>query len=269
MQIDHLSWSRENTFAKCGQQYLYSYVEGIKRPPGVAQIRGQAPHRSIEADLGSKMKTGQLLPREQVQQIAVDHVNTAFKGEVSIDGEFEGMSIKEAKAVCQADVRLMAWEHHDRIAPEIDPTALELHVRVAFPELPVPYEGILDIIDAGEILRDTKTKRKAPEKNFAHTSEQLTVYWGLHSAYTHRPPRFLTHDVLWVTPGGKIDHKVQATERNADDWQVKIRRSLSFLGALEKEIFVPAPVDSWACSPRWCGYTGICPYYAGRPRPTS
>ena len=269
MKTEYLSWSRESTFEKCGQQYVYSYLEGLKLPPGVAQVRGQAPHRSSEADLKAKMTTGDLLPREEVGQNATDHISLAFKGEVSIDGEFQGLTVAQAKAVCGDDARKMAWRHHDKIAPDIIPTALELRLRVNFPELPVPYEGVIDLIDRDAIVRDLKTKRKSPDKGFADTSEQLTVYWGLFSAHYQRLPEGLAYDTVWVTEGGKVNHKVQPTTRTPADWQVKVRRSLRFIEALDREIFLPAPVDAWVCSPRWCGYTKRCPFYAGRPRPTS
>lgn len=269
MKTEYLSWSRESTNEKCGQQFIYAYIEKKKRPPGVAQVRGQGPHRSSEADLKAKLATGALLEREHVGQIATDHVNLAFLGEVAIDGEFEGCSVKEARTTCRDDARKMAWYHHDHVAPNVRPTALEIRVRANFPELPVPYVGVIDLVDSDTDVRDLKTKRKAPDKGFADTSEQLTVYWGLFSAWAKQPPKRLGHDVIWVTPGGKTDYRPQFTTRTPKDWAVRVRRSLRFIEALDREIFLPAPVDAWVCSPRWCGYTDICPYYRGRPRPTS
>lgn len=269
MELDHLSWSKENRFANCGQSFAYVYGEGLKRPPGVAQVRGLAPHRSSEADLKAKLERGTLLERENVAQIATDYIDEAFRGEVSIDGEFEGLSPKEAKNVAREDARKMAFWHHDNVAPAIVPTGLELRVRANFPELPIPYEGVIDVIDGEEDVRDLKTKRKSPNGDMAETSGQLTIYHGLFYALKLRPPARLAFDVLWVTPGGKTSGKALYTIRDDQDLAVHFLRTHAMLAAVEKEIFLPAPVDAWICNPRWCGFTDICPYYAGRNRPTS
>lgn len=269
MKVTRLSWSRESRYEKCGQQYVYIYEEKLKRPPGVALVRGMAPHRSAEADLKAKLEGGQLLHREAVAEVATGYVETAFRGEVLIDGEFEGLTVKQAKDRCRQDARKMAWWHHDHISPGIVPTAVELRVRATFPELPVPYEGVIDVIDRDAVVRDLKTKTKAPEKTLADTSEQLTVYWGLFSAWYKRAPTELALDVLWVTPTGDDKGKTLVTSRGPKDWTIRIARTLRFVEAVEREVFLPCAVDHWACSPRWCGYTDICPFYAGRPRPTT
>lgn len=269
MKIDHISWSKEERFQRCGHQFYLIYAEKLKRPPGVAQIRGIAPHRSVEADLKAKLEGGALLKREEVGQIATDYVDKAFKGEVSIDGEYLGLPVTTAREMAKGDAREMAWRHHDRIAPAIRPTALEVRVEANFPDLPIPYEGVIDIVDAERIVRDMKTKRKSPEASLADTSEQLTVYHGLFHAYFKRPPERLVLDVVWRTEKGKTNEKTLPTQRTDDDLRVKFRRTQRFLEALEKEIFLPAGVDDWICSERYCGFTDICPYFRGRPRPVT
>lgn len=269
MQLDHMSWSQDNTFEKCPQQYFFRYGEKLKRPPGVGQVRGQGPHHSVEADLTAKMQTGRLLEKEVVGEIAADHVTKAFRGEISIDGEFEGMKPSEALTVARDDARKMALYHHEHLAPAIQPTELEVRIRAQFPDYPIPYVGVIDLIDSDTAVQDLKTKRKAPEAAFAHSSGQLTVYWGLFSALKNRAPTELSFAVVWVTPGGKTNAKPMATTRDEHDFAARLRRSRTILKAIEAEIFVPTSESNWACSPRWCGYTDICPYFRGRPRPTS
>ena len=265
----YLSHSRESTFGLCGQQYLYRYEEKLTRPQAIGQVRGKGPHKSVEADLKAKLEEGHLLEREHVGQVATDYVDLQFKGELLLDGDFAEMPVKEAKQIVREDVRELAWLHHDQLAPSIEPTALEVRVEAEFPDLPVPYVGVIDVIDGGVVVRDTKTKRKAPEKAIADTSEQLTTYWGLYCAEKKRAPERLVFDVLWRTPSGKIDQRSVYTTRDEAAWQVKLARSRAILRALEAEIYLPAPVDHWICSPRWCEYTDVCPYYRGRPRPAS
>lgn len=270
MKIEHLSWSKENAFQRCGQQFAFLYGEQLRRPPGVGLVRGRAPHVALEADLKAKMESGALLERDEVVEIADAEVQRAFRGEVRVDGEYEGLSVKDAKHVVRTEARALAQTFHERTAPIIEPTGIELRIRAEFPEqLPVPYEGIIDVIDRGETVGDFKTSRKAPPKSAAHDSEQLTIYWGLFSAAYGRAPEHLALHQAWVTPAGNKGSGHQPTTRTERDLSIRFARSRRMLEAIEAEIFLPAPVDSWVCSKRWCGFTDVCPYFAGRERPRS
>jgi hypothetical protein len=56
----------------------------------------------------------------------------------------------------------------------------------------------------------------------------------------------------------KPKRQVLRSSRDERDLQVLVNRVNEFLRTIEAGIFLPAPVGSWQCSPRWCGYWSSC-----------
>lgn len=270
MKVESYSWSRYNRFETCGTQFQYIYCEKLKRPPGIALFRGRGVHAGAEVGLKTKM-AGQAPSLEAVKQAASDHLDAAFKGEFLVDGDYLGMSVADAKADVRNEVLATTEEHFRGLLPLIEPTAVE--VKVTLPPsdtLPAPFIGVLDTVDREVVVRDLKTKRKAPDGDFAETSGQLTTYALLFAALNGRYPEKVIGDFVWRTPGkGIVKSRSLESTRNRDDVAILVRRMQAQTIAIEKEIFLPAAVDSPLCAPKYCGYTDICPYFAGRPRPTT
>ena len=44
------------------------------------------------------------------------------------------------------------------------------------------------------------------------------------------------------------------------------RRANAAVAMIDKEVFLPAPEDSWVCSRKWCGYYDTCPFASGAKR---
>jgi len=270
MKLTRLSWSWINTLSTCGQQFVFRYIEKVVSPPGFAMIRGRAVDDAVNQNLTHKLETGSLLSAEQVTQSASDAFDAATKDGYAIDGEYEGMDRKVAFGIAKDEVVGLAGYHAMELAPSIDPTGIQLKVEVPPCEaLPVTLVGVLDLVD-GEVVRDLKTKRKAPPKDMADTSGQLTVYDLLYRALKGQPPAGLGLDVLWQTPERKErKHARLETQRSVKDLQVFVNRANAARRSIEAEIFLPAPTDHWVCTPRFCGYTAVCPYFASRSRPTT
>ena len=270
MKLEHLSWSRINSIDKCGYQYhLYRNLK-IVLAPGFAQTRGKVIHKPIEKNMLHKLKTGDLLPVEQVMQIASDEIDAAYKGPMTLDGDYAELTLEQARSRTKDEVVGLAKLHATDLAPVITPRDVEVKVTLEASEaLPVKLVGVIDLV-TDEGIRDTKTKAKAPPEMLAHESGQLSCYHLLHLAHYKTAPTQLGLDVLWRTPGkGICKSKTLWTTRDVKDLEVFIARANAALRAIEAEIFLPAPEDSWACTKKFCGYTEQCPYFAGRPRPTS
>lgn len=270
MKPPHLSWSQINTLARCGEQYRRRYVAKEKAPPGIALGRGTAVHKGVEANMIAKLETGKPLPVDAVLAQTADAFDAWADGEFVIDGEYTGMPVKMALSTAKDESVALAGEHTTAIAPEIIPTAIE--TRIELPPstlLPVKFVSILDLIDNGEVIRDTKTTRKSPQADAAHTSDQLTSQDLAFRALYRKNPLEACLDYVWRTEGGKVSHKTLRTDRTKADLMVFVRRANAVLAVIDAEIFLPAPVDSWACSKRFCGYTESCVYFRGRERPTT
>ena len=58
---DDLSPTKLGMLERCGLQYEFRYVKGLKLPPSSPLIVGSAAHRAAELDLKRKMEAGELL----------------------------------------------------------------------------------------------------------------------------------------------------------------------------------------------------------------
>ncbi len=82
----HLSISQLNMLSFCGEQYCRRYVLQEKIPPGISLLVGISVDDSVNANLGNKIATQELLPLEQVKNIARDTLNHEWdKGEIALD----------------------------------------------------------------------------------------------------------------------------------------------------------------------------------------
>jgi hypothetical protein len=256
---------------RCGEQYRRRYGEGERLPPGIALVRGKSVHSANERNLVQKLETGELLSVAEVRDLAADSFDKEVKGGgFVIDGEYAKMPVRKALDTAKDEAVDLSGLHAEQVAPSIQPTAIE--VRIELPPsqaLEVPFISILDVIDDGTKIRDTKTTRKSPPSEAAHLSDQLTSQDLAYRARYHREPEELSLDYLVRTPSGKLTPSRLTTHRSKADLGTFLRRAQAALRMIEAEVFLPAPQDAWVCSERWCGYTSTCPYYRGRSRPTT
>lgn len=284
MEMRQISVSKITTLEKCGMQAYFRYGEGLKLPPSIAMLRGRALDTPVDLDLRRKMETGELAGEDELRDTAATAVTRAFdqEDEVAPDPDYEGLAMREARDTLSNEVQALALHHHQRVAPTIHPVDLQVRWEVEPSEaLPAKFVGVLDIVDqqpggfgaGGPVIRDTKSKRKAPNSDDAEDSLQLSAYDLLHRARYGRPSAAQTLDYLWRTPGGKLGYKPLTTTRSLDDLSAFVARANRALEAFRAEVFVPAPEDSWVCSKRWCGYHpdngGPCPFARRRSRPRS
>ncbi len=252
----HLSKSQLGMLFRCGIQYEYAYVKGERRPPGIAALRGRAAHTAIEADLRSKQATGELLPDEQIRDLARDAVHDAFaRDDVTLhpeDGE-----PKKARAATVDEAVKCAAAHHEQRAPEIEPIWIERPFRIEIPGIAHDLRGYIDLQEANSIT-DTKTSAKPPKKDAADVSEQLTLY-ALAAFVLDKTLPAVALDTITVGKRGTTVAR-QESVRTRDDLDVELRRIARASAVIEKGAFVPTNPDNWCCSARWCGWHSVCPY---------
>jgi hypothetical protein len=242
---------------KCGLQYEFRYVRGIKRPPGVALVIGKGAHGAIEADLGKKIETGELLADDAIADYARDATEAEWKKETpkpEDDGEPADLGGAVDMAIALAEL------HHREVAPGLEPIAVERGFTLAMPDFPFDFTGYIDVEEKGRV-RDVKTAGKAPASDAADTSEQLTAY-SLEATVRGAPAAEVVLDVLVKT---KVPRVVTLrSERTADDHRRFLRKLEMAARVIKAGAFLPAPKvpGVWWCSQKHCGYWDMCP--AGR-----
>ena len=113
-----LSASSLNTFLRCGRQWMYAYVEGVKARPSLRASRGIAVHSAVEVNMRQKMTTEQDLPLAEVVDAFSDNYD-----QVIADG-YEARPDETAGSVKDAGVALTKL-HHKQVAPTIQPVLVE------------------------------------------------------------------------------------------------------------------------------------------------
>jgi len=251
---DHISPSQIDMMLKCGQQYKFRYLEGIKSAPGFALIVGSGTHDGVEYDLTKKLNTGELATIEEISDAAADSVRERFKKEdvQCKDGESAGVAVDQAVQLCGV--------HHSDLAPTLNPEALELELRIEVDGYPVGFLGYADIVEKGGVVRDIKTSASKKQQKFIDTSLQITYYDWAYETLMEAALAELRFDVLVKTK----KPYVQLMETTRDDsHRIKfLHYAESLIESVERGVFHPAVPGDWLCSEKFCGYWSRCKYGA-------
>lgn len=257
-----LSFSALNMYAKCGTQYEFRYVRGLKIPPAAAMIVGSSIDDSSGADLTAKKDAGHLLKSDEVTDIARDAVNRRWEQGVLLDEEERdrGESIVKSESV-DAATRL-AGCHHADAAPAIEPVAIQRFWRLEVPAVSLAITGIIDVQEPAAV-RDTKTTAKSPAAGEADKSLQLSMYALAVKRIDGALPETVALDYLVNLKGGP-KYVPQVSQRREQDLTPLLHRIRSTADGIRAGNFPPASPDAWWCSKAMCGYWHLCPYAAKR-----
>lgn len=262
--MSHLSPSQIAMFKKCPRQWAYVYLEGRRVPPSGAQHLGSSFHRSAEAHNVHKVATKTDLPVDEVE----DRYSAAFKAVPESEIAWEDESPKRLYDDGAQMVRLFGATS----AKEIQPTHVEQKVLIPLEsEEPLPpLLTVLDVVDDRSRVIDYKTKSRAAPADEAANSEQLSAYAIAHrSAFGAFPSALLLE--VFVRPqktrptGFRDTQTTTRGDAQADAYLQDLRAVASQIEHGRRTGLFPfAPADSWACSPKFCGFYAICAGGASR-----
>ncbi len=264
--MKHYSPSQLNMFRKCAAQYYFRYVEGIKSPPTAAltlggavdtAITGTNPDKdklAIVGDLSNKMAEGELCSEKDVDDLYL----TAFDGRAEETAWWTKTERPETREQGRGLVRVA----HKELCPNINPVAVQKSIEIAFENTDYTYLGYIDYLDNinGKVIPvDLKTSKARFSQDETDGDAQLTSYsLGLHDPKNNPYPS-VRFDQLIKNKTPAI-HQV-CSERTQADYDLLLM-SLSRMDYviehdLLQQVFQP-PKRPFPCSPRWCGYWGIC-----------
>ncbi len=260
MNKPHLSVSQLEMLGRCGLQWRYRYLEGKRRPPGVAAYTGRGTHRSVELNLIHVMESPdqEMLPEPDALDVARDKVNGDWGREEPLltpEERAEGIQKVRGRSVDAAVT--LAKLHYEQVAPGVQPIAVERAFVLELHGFPYDFHGVIDLQEPRKI-RDLKTKGASPSKADADASLQLTAYHLGVQVLDREAPEIVQLDSLVMTKTPKVVQ--HASTRTAADHRRLLRRIEMAAEVIEKEAFLPAPEDSWVCSERYCGYWNECEF---------
>lgn len=250
-----LSASSVTTFLRCGQQWFFAYVAGVKSPPSLKAARGIAAHKAVEVDMVSKMETGLDIDEADM----VDAYSTSFDAEVANGYRTDpGVTVGEIKDKGVELVQLYRRE----VAPNIEPLAVEMPIRFKIND--INWSGQIDLVEAGgagrPVVRDTKTTGRKPSPDsylLAMTGYAIGARRELGEV---EADVVLDYLVALKTPKY---HEIRYGGPVTDE---QIAQFAGVVGSVDQAIragrFVPNGLVSGACS--WCGFKPMCPAYHGK-----
>jgi len=259
MTPTYLSFSQINMYSRCGIQYYFRYVEGIKIPPKSALVLGSAFHKAQEAEYKNKIVTSEDLPIDEVLDVLSDNIERAFSEEVLLDEEEQSKGKEVVKATIKDNSTYMMKEYYEVVAKNTTPVAVE--EQFILTDMIVPIVGYIDLITSEGIVVDTKTASRTPASDEADKSQQLTIYALGHLKYYGHFPSKLRLDYVVKPKNNKSQIVSLETTRSNEQIARLERRIRRVVDGINKGVFIPPDQGSWAC--QYCGYRdmGICNEY--------
>lgn len=263
---DLLSASSVNTFLRCGRQWYYAYVAGIRIPPTVRLVRGIAVHKAVETNMSQKIETKTDLPIEAV----MDAYNDSWEAEVA-DGLTIEDDAKETPGMAKDKGYQLVEVYQNEVAPDIQPLWVEKPVQ--FTINGIPFSGQVDLAQEvpnldpdpeaeaiGVAIRDTKTTARKPVGE-----SYLLNMTGYALAYRQLEGRKEADTVLdyLVATKEPYYHPISMGGPISDS---AVRRFANVVESVSETIsagkFTPNGLIGSPPACTWCGYKEICPAYA-------
>jgi len=246
--------------SRCGVQYHNRYILGQKIPPAVAIVKGIAVHLAVSKDLKAKIEFGNLLPEGAIRETARDSVLAQWGHGVTLDSEELEAGESKVKGAAVDTAVSLATLHHQKVAPDLKPTAVERPWVLDIEGENMQLAGTFDVQESTDSIHDTKTSGKSPSSGAADDSLQLTAYHLAAKVLDGKAPDALVLDYLVST---KVPKFVPVTTtRDATDHQMFLARLERAKQVIESGVFTPASPGSWWCSSRFCGWFQTCPFSA-------
>ena len=247
---EYISISQVNAYQRCGIQYYFSYIEGIKTLPNDNMLRGTAIDTSANQHFSEKAINEVGISEDNFVDMAV-----AKHDEESDDVNFQENTKDESRDKTAKASKTYHNVHGQILKPKVgdnEPTQVEIYEDIGDN---LTLKGYVDLVTEDNVIVDTKV-RKADKQIDVETNLQLQTYAtildsdkvGIASVTTAKEPK--------ATYYGGISNKTTKTRA--------IQRIKSVSAAIDSNIFLPAQEGSWICSEKYCGYWNMCDFGAKR-----
>lgn len=271
-----LSPTSIRTLLRCGQQYFYRYVEGLRRPPSVKMVVGTAVDHAANVALIAKARREAAVSPEAAADIAASVMRGAWEnpGALELDAEErkEGRAATRGASIDRAVRLAKAFALRPLQAADPEPETPERPIGVQRWYKVQLSEGLIlrgrsDLEETGGAVVDLKTSSRMPNADAAETSDQLSAGALARRVLDGAEEIPVRLEVL-VDSGDARDTSPDAVryvrlESRRDRASAERIVALADRAAeiIRAGAFTPAPDGSWWCSERFCGYAPICPFF--------
>lgn len=241
-----LDFTAVDTYLKCGMQFYFSRIAGIKAPPSVALLEGSSHHKAFRKNNVNKRDKGKDLGRAALTDEFVESFRKATSQEdLDWGDEDENDITKRAKT--------FHGEYLANVAPKMNPEWVEQPFLSDESMDGVDFKigGIIDLTSSKSVY-DYKVVGRAKSQSEADQSLQLSLY--------ARATKL--KKVAYVLLIKKAHPEIAIVESRRSqrqiDWAMVVASRVA--KAVKAGVFPMARPDpsSWWCSEKFCGYWGRC-----------
>jgi PD-(D/E)XK nuclease superfamily protein len=268
--------SRLTLLQMCGERFRRREIEKEYVPPSARMIRGTVVHASARKAYLARLKGLDLPSREEARDEAATEFERVWSRGWQLAPDEAALEVPTVKANAKDFAVDLSTFHAEKVAPLIEPRAVEHRITVRPKDSDLEIAGTIDLVARipggdGECIRDLKTSERSPRLDAADNSQQLSLYGLIRLAETGELPPAYALDYLVRTPAkSEKSHRAMPTTRTRDDLQVVVNRLNAAVESVARGAFHPADPSSWWCSRNYCEYWDSCKYaMRGPSRPTS
>lgn len=232
-----------NCYLQCSAKYMFQYVDKVKTGKSLALAFGSAVHKSIETNYTQKIESKTDLPMDEVVQTFAD----SFEEEKKEVDRIEILSDPESKDIGIGLVK----QYHQKVAPTLQPKAVEQKVEATFQGYEFGITGTLDLLTVKKSIHDHKTASKKKSTPDASHVRQGSFYLLLANAAGEEVEE-VNFDYLVKTKSPQIYREtIQTDPKHALMMAQKVGE------AAEKGVFMPNRDHNY-CTKRFCSYWNEC-----------
>ena len=263
----YLSASSIGMLHTCPKQFEFRYVKNIVIPPGKALVLGSSVHKVFETYYSDAMTSSCRLSPTQVAELTGD-VFEAWLDEN--ENTLTDADKKEAHSLLPG----MAFMYVENVGRHIKPLAVEQEIRFETGD-GVPLLAYVDLrhemVDAAtgekiEEIADYKVTSKRWDPGRLRNSLQFNLYslmTGIGDIEIHNLLKESGRAMKRPSTDPSVTDyatNLRVLRHHFDGSQVRHFEQLveSAARLVTSGVFMPCDPASWACTPEWCGYWGLC-----------
>lgn len=245
--------SQYGLYKKCGRAYEFRYPQGIDARPRGAMFKGTTIHKGAEFALQHVIDTKTLPPLEAARAVVADSFEA---GKETVERWDEGETVGSAK-----DTTIRGYTaYHLQALAKMHPEKVEEPFAVKIGTVPVI--GYIDLIDRQKEFEDAGD----PGRRLVADLKYSSAAWS--QADVDSDPQFTVYSIATNLDEVRVDNLVEYkagpalkqrwARRDAVAKEVLIEDYEQVADFIKRGIFPMAPVDSWQCTEKWCGYWSRC-----------
>lgn len=253
--MEYLSNSRMNLYCQCSLKYKFQYVDLLPKPFKPSGLAfGSALHSTLSWFHRESMTNGGV-PLEKIYKIFdADWYSQRAENEIRYKDADEEMRL----SVMAKEMLALYYNLPPKRAKGSEvPFSIPLTVPGNGKDPLTDIEGVIDLIEEGDVITEFKTSAQMMDEKDADESLQLTIYsWAYEKLYG-RPPKALK--VIDFVKSRKPKLIMLETKREPSSYRRLYGLAFHVLSGIRQRIFFPR--TSFMCKD--CEYAAPCQDWQG------